>query len=74
METVMTKEQLDVSALVVVNNIADLNLTEDRIALFKETYAQWIDAANELNRKMSEEEHRTLTPITVLQHNEKVYD
>lgn len=74
MATVMTKEQLDVSALFVINNIADLNLTEERIVLFKETYAQWIDAANELNRKMSEEEHRTLTPIMVLQHDERFYD
>lgn len=70
----MKNKQLDVSTLVIANHIADLNLTEERIALFKDTYAQWIDAANELNRKMSEEHYRTLTPITVLQDDATVYD
>ncbi|CAM5194086.1 hypothetical protein OURE66S_00568 [Oligella ureolytica] len=70
----MKKDKVDNLALLAINQVADLNLTQERINAFKETYAQWIDAANELNRKMSQEEYRELTPMTVLQHDDKVYE
>ncbi|MDO5668216.1 MAG: hypothetical protein Q4G44_10385 [Alcaligenaceae bacterium] len=70
----MKSYKLDEADLLVVIKIADLNLTKERVLLFNETYSHWIEAANELNRKMSQEEYRTLTPITVFKHDEKVYE
>jgi hypothetical protein len=47
---------------------ADLPLGPERPALIAPQLATWLDAANELSRKMSAPEHLTLTPITVFRH------
>jgi hypothetical protein len=47
---------------------ADLPLGPKRPALIALQLAVWLEAANELSRKLSAPEHSTLTPITVFRH------
>lgn len=47
---------------------ADLPLGPERPALIAPQLSVWLEAANELSRKMSAREHWTLTPITVFRH------
>src|SRR5947199_385249 len=43
---------------------ADLDLPEERLPLVAQQLGVWLDAANELSRKLAEAEHTTLVPIT----------
>lgn len=47
---------------------ADLPVPDDRLPLVAAQLRQWLVAANELNRKMSASQHRTVMPITVFLH------
>jgi hypothetical protein len=47
---------------------ADLPIGPERPALIAPELAAWLQAANELSRRMSAPEHRTLSPITVFRH------
>ncbi len=47
---------------------ADLPVPDDRLPLIATQLGEWLSAANELNRKMSAAQHRTVTPVTVLVH------
>jgi hypothetical protein len=47
---------------------ADLDLTEERLPLVARQLETWLDAANELSRKLAEEEHATVLPITTFRH------
>jgi hypothetical protein len=49
---------------------ADLPLGAERAALVGPQLAVWLDAANELSRKMSAAEHWTVTPATAFTHPE----
>ena len=48
--------------------VGDLPLAPQREAVIAPSLNVWIGWANELNRKMSEAEHWTLTPITTFSH------
>lgn len=47
---------------------AELDVGEERLALIAPQLATWLDAANELNRKLAAPEHRGLQPITIFRH------
>ncbi len=47
---------------------ADLAVPDDRLPLIASQLGGWLEAANELNRKMSAAQHRTVTPVTVFLH------
>jgi hypothetical protein len=49
-------------------DLAELPLAEGRAAILAPQLNVWITLANELNRKMSDPRHWTLTPITVFSH------
>ena len=49
-------------------NLAGLPLAEGREALLALQLRDWLTAANELNRKMSEPEHQTIMPLTIFTH------
>jgi hypothetical protein len=47
---------------------ADLDVGEERLALIAPQLSAWLDAANELNRKLASPEHRVVQPIAVFRH------
>lgn len=63
-------ERIEVSeeATRVLAKMAGLPLAEGREALLAPQLGEWLTAANELNRKMSEPEYRLVTPVTLFVH------
>lgn len=63
-------ERIEVSAETtrLLAKLAGLPLAEGREALLAPQLGEWLTAANELNRKMSEPEHRLVTPATIFVH------
>lgn len=49
-------------------DLAGLPLGEGREGLLAPQLSEWLTAANELNRKMSEPKYWTITPATVFVH------
>jgi hypothetical protein len=47
---------------------ADLPLTDERAAVLAPQLGAWLSAANELNAKLSADEHRDVLPITTFSH------
>jgi hypothetical protein len=47
---------------------ADLDVGEERLELIAPPLAAWLEAANELSRKLASPEHRTVQPVTVFRH------
>ena len=47
---------------------AGLDIAEDRVALIAPQLAAWVEAANELSRKLAVAEHRGVQPIIVFRH------
>jgi Asp-tRNA(Asn)/Glu-tRNA(Gln) amidotransferase C subunit len=47
---------------------ADLELPAERLPLVARQLGAWLDAANELNAKLAEEDHVTVVPITTFRH------
>ncbi|MDP9293480.1 MAG: hypothetical protein M3O90_03495 [Actinomycetota bacterium] len=60
---------LDVASVLALAHAAGLPLGGDRAQTIAPQLGEWLTAANELNRKMSRPEHRTIVPITVLMHS-----
>ena len=48
---------------------ADLPLPPEREAAVASVLTAWLDDANDLSRKMSASQYRTLVPATVLRHD-----
>jgi hypothetical protein len=48
---------------------ADLPLADDRPPLIATQLATWLEAANELSRKLAGPEHQTELPITAFTHH-----
>lgn len=63
-------ERIEVSAETtrLLAKLAGLPLAEGREALLAPQLGEWLMAANELNRKMSEPEYSLVTPVTVFVH------
>ncbi len=63
-------ERIEVSEASVrtLADLASLPLEEGREALLAPQLGDWLTAANELNRKMSKPEYRTIMPATVFTH------
>ena len=57
--------EVDEATVRALADLAELPLTEGREALLAPQLSEWLTAANELNRKMSEPKHWTVTPATV---------
>ena len=51
-----------------LSEAADLPLAEERLAPVAQQLAVWLEAANELSRKLAAPEHRHLMPIAVFRH------
>jgi hypothetical protein len=47
---------------------ADLDVGDERLALIAPQLSAWVEAANELSRKLAAPEHRVVQPITVFRH------
>jgi hypothetical protein len=47
---------------------ADLDLPEERLPLVARQLGTWLDAANDLSKKLAQEEHTAVLPITTFQH------
>jgi 3-methyladenine DNA glycosylase AlkC len=62
------KNVIDESAVRAIANVAMLPLAKNREATIASPLSQWIKDANELNRKMSAENFREITPITIFKH------
>jgi Asp-tRNA(Asn)/Glu-tRNA(Gln) amidotransferase C subunit len=60
--------QVDAEDVRALAEIAELPLAEGREGPIAEQLAEWLTAANELNRKMSAAQHWRITPITVFTH------
>lgn len=65
METARPLGEDDVAALA---RAADLPLPADRRGLIAGQLGEWLAAANELNRKLADERHLEVTPITTFTH------
>lgn len=50
--------------------VADLPLTSQERTLILPTYRAWVEAANELSRKMAAPEYQSLTPSITFMHGE----
>jgi hypothetical protein len=63
-------ERIEVSEATVrtLADLAGLPLVEGREGLLAPQLSEWLTAANELNRKMSEPKYWTVTPATVFTH------
>lgn len=59
---------VDEQGVTALARAAELPLDDARLPLVAEQLAEWLVAANELNRKMAEERHLEVTPITVFAH------
>jgi hypothetical protein len=56
---------VDESTVRELARVAGLPLDDERLALVAPQLGVWLDAANELSRKVAAEEHRALLPATV---------
>jgi len=63
-------ERIEVSEVTVrtLADLAGLPLAEGREKLLAPQLSEWLTAANELNRKMSEPKYLMVTPATVFTH------
>lgn len=61
-------EPIDEKTIAVLAAVADLPLSEGRYGPVQEVLWAWLPDANALNRKMSAQEHWTVTPATVFTH------
>lgn len=55
-------------------DLADLNLADKQVEAVRETLDAWIPSANELNEKMAQADHWTVTPITTFTHDQDEED
>jgi hypothetical protein len=60
--------QLDPAAIEVLGRAADLPLARGRAELIAPQLSDWLTAANELNRKMSDHARRAISPAAVFTH------
>jgi hypothetical protein len=60
--------RLDAAAVRNLAAAADLPLDAARSDAIAGQLSAWLTAANELSRKMSSEDHWTMTPVTVFMH------
>ena len=63
-----TTPPVDEDGVAALARAADLPLAPDRLALVAGQLGEWLTAANELSRKLADERHREVTPITVFTH------
>ena len=49
-------------------NAADLQLGEERLSLIAPQLSSWLEAANELSRKLAAAEHETVLPAVGFRH------
>jgi hypothetical protein len=47
---------------------AELPLDEERLSLIAPQLGAWLEAANELSRKLAAGEHQAMLPITIFRH------
>ncbi len=59
---------LDEEAVAALARTASLPLPSERVATVTTQLRSWLEAANELNRKMADPRYLEVTPITVFTH------
>lgn len=59
---------VDEQGVAALARAADLPLAPDRLPLIVGQLGEWLAAANELSRKLADERHLEVTPITVFAH------
>ena len=63
-----SKRPLDEEAVAALARAAALPLPPERVELVAGQLRDWLEAANELSRKMADPRHLEVTPITVFTH------
>ncbi len=63
-----TPRPVDEQGVAALARAADLPLGPERLALVTGQLGDWLLAANELSRKLADERHLEVTPITVFTH------
>jgi hypothetical protein len=51
-----------------LSEAADLPIGQERLAPIAHQLGEWLEAANELSRKLAASEHQAIVPIAVFRH------